>query len=77
MLRFSDLRFGARQVELRASVIKYRPLSSPPAYFPDPADSHEVARHIDPRDPMEFWSGFRELPKGFPLTLQTEAVPPR
>ncbi len=74
-LRFTALRFGARQVGLRASVVRcgtgYRAAAG------SPRGAGEALRHIDPGNPMHFWGGFLELPKGLALTLQTEAVPTR
>ncbi len=80
LLRFTSVRCGAIKAGLRGYVVKYAPLASPPVYMSqDPANASPsvAARHIEPRSPMEFWSGFRELPKGFRVTIQTEAIPPR
>ena len=75
LVRFTGLRFGATQVRLRASVVRYR--SYVPAWNPPLTDlgSSTWAPFTDPESPMQFRSGFEELPKGFPLTLLTELVP--
>lgn len=74
-LRFTKLRFGARQVRLRASVIRcgtgYR------APHGSPRSAEGAWQRLDPRSPMQFWGGFLELPKGLGLALVTEAVPSR
>jgi len=75
LLRFTKLRFGARQVRLRASVARYGTGYSVPRGSPR---SVERARlRLDPHTPIQFWGGFVELPKGLALSLATEAVPAR
>ena len=74
-LRFTKIRIGASEIGLRASVVRcgtgYR------AALGSLHSGGEALRYIDPRDPMRFWGGFLELPKGLALTLQTEAVAKR
>jgi len=72
-LRFTKLRFGAEQVRLRASVVRYGTgYRAPPGAV---RSSGDALRPIGLVGPMRFWGGFLELPKGLPLTLQTEAIP--
>lgn len=72
-LRFTRLRFGAKQVRLRASVIQFTIRRPDPLGSPHWAEN--VVRPVAPGNPMVFWGGFLALPKGFGLRLLTEVVP--
>jgi hypothetical protein len=75
MLRFTNLRFGAGQVRLRASVVRCAPMYR--ATLGMLWRAAPALRDIDPRNPIHFVGGFLELPKGLALTLETEAVAAR
>ena len=74
-LRFTKLRGGAGQIDLRAGAIRCGAGYRVPAGLPREAASG--LRGISPRSPMNFSGGFVELPTGLALTLQTEAVAAR
>ncbi len=74
LLRFTGLRSAGNQSHLLASVVRYATGRRSTFGASDWGlnDQHQIL----PGSPMQFWGGFLELPKGFGLRLQTEALEP-